>query len=240
MVAMGEMVQSSPIARSQPSNLSGSGEPGPVSTSYRPTPPRLVHSEPSRMVSLRKSLLSKGLSEDSVNLITSAQRPSTRQVYDNHWKRWSLWCEEHQVDPLNPTEVDVVNHLASLANRFKVSPSYVRVRRSAISSTLSSMGLTDFSSSPFISKAVRGLSNLSVKTKKRTPDWDIRVVLAFLMSDEFEPLHQVSLRNLTWKTSFLVALATGRRASEVLNFSGILGDVATERDGSISLCFLPE
>ena len=103
-----------------------------------------------------------------------------------------------------------------------------------------SMGLTDFSSSPFISKAVRGLSNLSVKTKKRTPDWDIRVVLAYLMSDEFEPLDQVSLRNLTWKASFLVALATGRRASEVLNFSGILGDVATERDGSISLCFLPE
>ena len=36
------------------------------------------------------------------------------------------------------------------------------------------------------------------------------------------------------------SLATGRRASEVLNFLGILGDVATERDGSISLCFLPE
>ena len=91
-----------------------------------------------------------------------------------------------------------------------------------------------------LSRAVRGLGLLSVKTKKQTPEWDIRVILTHLMSKKFEPLHLVSLRNLTLKTCSLITLATGRRASEVLNLSGIPGDIAYERNNTVSLSFLPE
>lgn len=45
---------------------------------------------------------------------------------------------------------------------------------------------------------------------------------------------------LTLKTVFLVALASGRRASEVNALSGLSEDVAYERDGTLVLKFLPE
>ena len=172
--------------------------------------------------------------------ILSAQRPSTQAVYEGHWQKWAMWCHRKEIDPFNPSEIDVVNHLSFLSARFGVSPAFVKVRRAAISSTLSSLGNPVISSSTLVSRAVRGIGLLSVKDKQKTPSWDIRVVLTYLMSTEFEPLASASLRNLTLKTCFLIALASGRRASEVLNLSGIFGDVATERDGSVSLVFLPE
>ena len=72
------------------------------------------------------------------------------------------------------------------------------------------------------------------------PDWDLLVILSYLMSDTFEPLESVPLAQLTIKTCFLVMLATARRVSEVTHLSGLPGDVAREADGSITLQFLPE
>ena len=112
------------------------------------------------------------------------------------------------------------------------------MRRSAISSTLGVLGNTKFSSSLLLSRAIRGMGFLSVKIKKRIPEWDNRVILTHLLSKEFKPLHLVSLRNLTLKTCLLITLATWRRASEVLNLSGIPGDIAYERDNTVSLSFL--
>ena len=60
------------------------------------------------------------------------------------------------------------------------------------------------------------------------------------MTDHFEPLEAASFKDLTLKTCFLIMLASGRRASEVCNLSGLPGDVSHEADGSLSLCFLPE
>ena len=45
--------------------------------------------------------------------------------------------------------------------------------------------------------------------------WDLDVVLRHLMSSEYEPLEHLSLRALTKKTLFLVALATAKRVGEL-------------------------
>ena len=47
------------------------------------------------------------------------------------------------------------------------------------------------------------------------PSWDLDVVLRHLMSSEYEPLERLSLRALTKKTLFLVALATAKRVGEL-------------------------
>ena len=239
-VAMGPLVQPDSVSGTHSASGSRSPTRRPVPTSLRSGTQSLGQPQPPRLVAMRRALRERGLSKDSVELITSAQRCSTNKVYDNHWIKWCAWCRSNQVDPFHPTEVDIVNHLSNLAKCHKVSPSYVKVRRSAISSTLGVLDATDFSSSLMLSRAVRGLGLLSAKTKKRTPDWDIRVILTYLMSKEFEPLHLISLRNLTLKTCFLITLASGRRASEVLNLSGIPGDIAYDRNNTVSLTFLPE
>ena len=50
---------------------------------------------------------------------------------------------------------------------------------------------------------------------KKVVDWDIRLVLEFFMTGKFASWSDVSPREATLKTVFLVALATGKRRSEI-------------------------
>ena len=50
---------------------------------------------------------------------------------------------------------------------------------------------------------------------KHVVDWDIRLVLSFFQSGRFRDWSRLSDRELTLKTLFLVALATGKRRSEL-------------------------
>ena len=47
------------------------------------------------------------------------------------------------------------------------------------------------------------------------PSWDLDIVLKHLMSSAYKPLGSLSLRALTKKTLFLVALATAKRVGEL-------------------------
>ena len=43
----------------------------------------------------------------------------------------------------------------------------------------------------------RDFSVLSSKSKKRTPDWDVRLVLEFFQGPPFEPLEYASLKHVS-------------------------------------------
>ncbi len=47
------------------------------------------------------------------------------------------------------------------------------------------------------------------------PPWDLQCILVALGEDRFEPLRQVDMEHLTYKTLFLVALASAWRISEL-------------------------
>ncbi|KAK7110404.1 hypothetical protein V1264_014287 [Littorina saxatilis] len=87
---------------------------------------------------------------------------------------------------------------------------------------------------------IKGASLHSARSKIQLPAWDLFLVLRYLASEEFEPLHLASLANLTRKTLFLVLLATARRGSEVHALSGLARDISLEKDGSFSLKFRPD
>ena len=50
---------------------------------------------------------------------------------------------------------------------------------------------------------------------KKVVDWDIKLVLEFVMSGKFASWSDVSPRDATLKTVFLVALASRKRRSEI-------------------------
>ena len=56
----------------------------------------------------------------------------------------------------------------------------------------------------------------------RPSSWDLLKVLEFLRSPVFEPIAKASLRDLTRKTLFLVALATAKRVGELQVLSRIV------------------
>jgi hypothetical protein len=49
------------------------------------------------------------------------------------------------------------------------------------------------------------------------PQWNLGLVLAALNSPPFEPAEEVDLRFLYYKCCFLLALASGRRRSEIMS-----------------------
>lgn len=77
------------------------------------------------------------------------------------------------------------------------------------------------------------------RNKSKVPAWDIFLVLSYLRRPEFS-LRSISLEWLSFKTLFLVALASARRPSELHAFSGRESDISFESDGSIVLRFVPE
>ena len=178
-----------------------------------------------------------------MDLIDSSHRPSTRSVYGHYWDRWLLWCQSHRIDPIRPSDVSLANFLAEILVRRKLSVSAMKGYRSAITSTIAQLGgsISDDSHNPFLLRdLVRGASLKAARVPRRIPAWDLFLVLAALRRPPFEPLRDISLRHLTWKTAFLLTLASGRRGSEVHAISGASPDIAFERSGALSLRFLPE
>ncbi|XP_070193819.1 uncharacterized protein [Littorina saxatilis] len=234
----------------QPALVSGSGTSGRSSShsarskegrtsaaSVRHSSRKPANAATSRVGVIRDSLLRAGASVSTLKLVQNAHRESTNSVYASHWSSWSKWCLENNVNPLAPRSVQLANHLAWLADQGG-SPSSLKVRRSAIASTLRQLG-HKVNLSGVISGVIKGASLKLARDKTKLPAWDVFLVLRFLASEDFEPIHLASLANVTHKTLFLVLLATARRGSEVHALSGMANDISREKDGSFSLRFRP-
>ena len=70
-------------------------------------------------------------------------------------------------------------------------------------------------SHPLLTRWRKGLDNLLGVPRTLVPPWSLELVLAALAKAPFEPLNTISLKLLTWKTVFLLAISSARRASEL-------------------------
>ena len=93
--------------------------------------------------------------------------------------------------------------------------------RSMLSAVFRSV-LPEISTSPVLHDLLRSFRVEAPARSITPPSWDLLKVLEYLKSPVFEPLHQSSLRDLTRKTLFLVALASAKRVSELQALSRIV------------------
>ena len=110
------------------------------------------------------------------------------------------------------------------------APSTLAVYRSAIAKTLKPKLGIDFGMDQGLSALLNSFAIERPRRRNPVPSWDLSAVLNALLSAPFEPLEKAALKFLTWKTVFLLALASGKRRSELhaLAFSKI----AWKEDGS--------
>ena len=118
------------------------------------------------------------------------------------------------MDPFNPSVNQFGEFLIFLHNK-NFSPATVKGYRSAISTTLKQISKIDFSCESILSDVVRSFELERPRTKVHFPKWDLAIVLAALSNAPFEPLEECGFKELTLKTVFLTALASGRRRSEI-------------------------
>ena len=176
-----------------------------------------------------------------MNFFQAQFRTSTSRMYNQHWEKWSKWCRDNGVkDPMRPRAAHIAGHLSYLAQTFNLSAATLRSRRAAIGSVLATRTNNSVATDPLISGVLKGIANSQHRTPRLVPEWDLAVVLDLLKSPKYENNKLLPHDLLTYKTAFLIALASGRRASEITNLSGLRGDVHLAPQRSLSLKFLPE
>ena len=103
-----------------------------------------------------------------------------------------------------------------LTKRFyddNLSYSSVNVLRSAISSTHSYIDNVPIGQHPFICRLLKGIFNVNPPKLKLFPTWSVSHVLSVLKS--WSVARKLSLKMLTLKTVFLLALVSLKRASDI-------------------------
>ena len=169
----------------------------------------------SRMVTLRQGLRQKGFSAGAASHISGAVRRSTEIVYDAKWTIYCDWCNQQEIDPVSISAQQLADFLVFLFEEKHLAPSTIKGYRSAISRTISILGGPDFGNNELISLLVRNFTLERPKQNRLVPQWDLGLVLSFLKSNPFEPAESVDLKFLAYKCCFLLALASGRRRSEI-------------------------
>ena len=199
--------------------------------------------QPACLVVLQGGLEKAGFSKRSAERVCAAKRASTQSLYNYRWNAWMDWCLEREMDPMDPidpSEMVLADFLIFLFEEKKLAPVSVLGYRSAISSTLKHLFSVDFSSDPVLSDIIKSMELEKPVVSKVVPHWDLSLVLDCLKESPFELMSSCSLKCLTQKTVFLMALASGRRSNEIHALSASSGSVNFSADKSlVKLHFFP-
>lgn len=171
-----------------------------------------------RLAVERQCLSAANIPGDVIQIIQASRRPSTDRIYSATWRAFCSYCASHDVSPLQASIVDV---LVFLRKGFSegLSPNTLRRQVAAISSVLRCGSLSSLAQHPLIRRFLRGAANISPPVLHRYPTWDLPLVLNSLMGPPYEPLRTTSLRLLSCKVAFLVAITSARRISEIAALS---------------------
>ena len=147
--------------------------------------------------------------------ISNPQRESTQRIYLSKFLIFSKWCDENAVSSLCPTTENISMFFLHLFKDKNLDPVTIQGYRSAIANQLYGKVRWDISHDPSLNRLIDSFFRDKPKICRNIPPWDLRVVLKALTQAPFEPLALAPLKWVTFKTCFLVTLASGKRCSEV-------------------------
>lgn len=224
----------SPVVSRLP-QTSSSREVASQTTSLQEVPPKLVRSSSDRVQTVRNLVRAKGFSRRAAEAIARCRRESSNKLYQGKWRIFREWCRSAKVSTSATSLTEIADFLLFLRNSKKLAPSTIRGYRAMLSSVFRHRGL-DISSNSDLSDLIRSFE--TTKLPQDTVAWNLDVVLKFLMGPPFEPLKSASLRNLTKKALFLIALASAKRVSELHAIDKRVGFSQGNAVFSVSLTFL--
>ena len=163
----------------------------------------------------RSSAIRKhGFSEEVAARIEAPQRVSTRTVYKSKWAVFVKWCNSNKVDFRSPSVNQIADFLLYLFKERNLQPSTIDGYRTAIADMVGNDTL-NISSDENLTRLLDSFHRDKPKGRRGVPSWNLSLVLHQLTKAPFEPLRKASLKHLTFKTVFLLALGSGKRRSEI-------------------------
>ena len=177
-------------------------------------PSESVVSESSCLAPGHHSESLESFSEQVAERIKAPQRPSSRRLYESRWSIFELWCQQSQVVSSEPTISKIADFLNYLFTVKNLKPATIAGYRTAIADHLGHFG-QEVSKSLDLNRLIASFYRDKPTANRGIPSWDLSLVLLALTKAPFEPLKDASLKILTFKTVFLMALASGKRRGEV-------------------------
>ena len=166
------------------------------------------------MASLNRCFQTEGFSEPARKLLTASWRKGTQKDYSAKFEKYNSWCCEKQINPYAATLKQVADFLSFL---FESGLQYRTIAgyRSMLSAVLPPVQNTPVGQHPHIIRLIKGVFNSRPPKVKLLPEWDLELVLKVLENAPFEPMNEASLKFITFKTVFLIAVTTFRRCSDL-------------------------
>ena len=190
-------------------------EEGSVNSTFQRSPPQEPKSPKSAHLAPRVSSIQKqGFSDEVAVRIEAPQRSSTRAVYKSKWAIFVKWCESNEVDFWSPSLKQVADFLLYLFKERHLQPSTIEGYRTAIADMIGNDKI-HFGKDENLTRLLDSFHRDKTKGRRGVPAWNLSLVLHQLTKAPFEPMRKVSLKHLTFKTVFLLALASGKRRSEI-------------------------
>ena len=173
-----------------------------------------VGSESACLAPRASAIKQQGFSEAVAARIEAPQRRSTRSLYEAKWTIFTKWCLSNQVDFKAPPLKAVADFLLHLFQDRQLQPGTIDGYRSAIADKLGNATI-NVSKDENLTRLLDSFHRDRPKGRRGIPSWNLSLVLHQLTKAPFEPLKEASLKHLTFKTVFLMALGSGKRRSEI-------------------------
>ena len=177
-------------------------------------PQQSTTAEPPRLVSRSGQLQEQGFSVEVAERIAAPQRSSTRTIYRSKWALFEKWCRENSVDFSTPSVKQISDFFMYLYQDLNRHPSTIDGYRTAIVDTLGPTA-QHIAHNADLHRLLSSFHRDRPKSSRNLPKWNLSVVLNELTKAPFEPMKDSDLKHLTLKTAFLLALASGKRRSEI-------------------------
>ena len=149
-----------------------------------------------------------GFSHEVAAQMEAPQRSSTRAVYK------SKWFHSHEVDFRAPSENQIADFLLYLFKERNLQPNTIEGYRTAIADMVSNHNL-NISMDENLTRLLDSFQRDKPKGRRGVPSWNLSLVLHQLTKAPFEPLGKASLKHLSFKTVFLLALGSGKRVKSM-------------------------
>ena len=193
-------------------SASGQGSVEPASLSS--TTSGSVKASSSCLETIQRFEKSCGFSRHVTKQAALATKPSSRAGYQSKWLVYRRWCTSEGHSISRPSLPKIADFLFWLRRSKQLSVSAIMGYRFMLSAVFRSV-LPEISTSAVLHDLLRSFRVEAPIRSVTPPAWNLLTVLEFLKSPIFEPLRQASLRDLTRKTLFLIALASAKRVSEL-------------------------
>ena len=195
-------------------------------TTDKPFPSGPKDAQSARLEAVAHRVAASGFSTKVAARIARGKlRSSSLKVYDARWNFYASWCKQRHLDPWKSSIATIADFLLYLFEKGDRTVRTIEGYRAAIASTLSLLGI-NVGQDKSLSRLIQGFYAERPLRQNTYPKWSLPIVLAGLMRHPFENLGNASFADLTRKTIFLLAMASGARRGELhaIDFTRIAWD----------------